>query len=1043
MSSDESKQISFPEMEEKILDFWKKNKIFEKSLTQHDKAYSFYDGPPFATGLPHYGHLLASTIKDIVPRYWTMRGYRVPRRWGWDCHGLPIEQEIDKKYHFKSTEEIEAFGIAKYNQECRSIVLRFTHEWEGVITRLGRWVDFKNDYKTMDRDFMESVWWVFRQLWDKDLIYRGYKVMAFSTALGTPLSNFEASSNYQNVQDPAITIRFRSKLDKQTYFLAWTTTPWTLPSNLALAVGREIEYVRIRDKENNKYVLASALLNSFFKESEVEIEERMPGEKLLGQTYEPLFDYFADRENAFQIIDSPHVSTESGTGIVHMAPAFGEDDFFACQKYNIQPVCPVDNHGRFTSEVVDYANQYVKDADKNIIRDLKQKQLLFKQDTIQHAYPFCPRTDTPLIYKAVSSWFVKVEAVKSQLVKNNLEQTHWVPEHLREGRFGKWLENARDWAISRNRYWGNPLPIFEAFEEPEDKREYFCVGSVEELEKLTGKSFPDLHREYLDDLIIEKNGKKFRRVPEVLDCWFESGSMPYGQYHYPFENKESFEKEFPADFIAEGLDQTRGWFYTLAVLGTILFDRIPFRNVVVNGIIVAEDGKKMSKRLKNYPDPSHIMNTYGADALRLYLIDSPVIRAEELRFSENGVKEIVRKVLLKLWNSYSFFDSYAKIDAYKPRAETLPPSSTNILDRWIISRFQSLLTNIEREMSLYHLYNVVPEILKFIDELTNTYIRLNRPRFWEEGDSGSKKSAFDTLHYILTQFCKVFAPFAPFIAEHLYMSLKPETAKESIHLEDFPRADSELIHSPLEEGVALLEEVIVLTRNLRERLKIKTKLPLRELIIVHRKPDVLDTLKPLETYLASELNVKSIRYQNDEEKFVQVSVKPNGASLGPRAGKRMKELMGAIAKLGMDELQLLDEGKSIQLLGDFEITAEDVKVHRTPVEGQFPVQASSKIIVALDPTITREQELEGLSREIVNRIQKLRKDARLELADRIHLEIKAGDDLKVAADTHRTYIQEQTLALNLELKDSLSLPIRQSFEIDGQEIEIGLERASA
>lgn len=1031
--------INFPKVEESILEFWQKNQIFEKSVDPKKKPYSFYDGPPFATGLPHYGHLLASTIKDIVPRYWTMRGYSIKRRWGWDCHGLPIEQEIDKKFSFKSTVDIEKFGIANYNKECREIVLRFTQEWRRTINRLGRWADFDNDYKTMDLKFMESVWWIFNELWKKKLIYRGYKVMPFSTALGTPLSNFEAGSNYMDVQDPAITITLPLKSDPMTSLLAWTTTPWTLPSNLGLAVGADIDYVKVQTADQKKFILAEALYEKFFKKEDVQIVEKMTGQKLLGLEYEPLFSFYSQKKKPnFTVIESAHVTTESGTGIVHMAPAFGEDDFYACKKAGIDLVCPVDNHGQFTAEITPYAGQYVKDADKKIIADLKTAGRLFKQDTLQHAYPFCPRTDTPLIYKAVSSWFVKVEAIKDRLVKNNIENTHWVPEHLREGRFGKWLEGARDWAISRNRYWGNPIPIWESFEDPEDQREYICMGGVEELQQYCNRKFTDLHREYLDDIIIEKNGKKYRRVPEVLDCWFESGAMPYAQDHYPFEKKKEFDAAFPAEFIAEGLDQTRGWFYTLSVLGTILFDKPPFRNVVVNGLILAEDGKKMSKRLKNYPDPHEVMNKHGADALRLYMIDSPAVRAEELRFSEAGVKDIVRRVLLKWFNAFSFFDSYAKIDRYEYSNQSQAPVSKNILDQWILSRMQSLLARIEREMGLYHLYNVVPELLLFIEELTNTYIRLNRSRFWDEGFTEDKKSAFDTLHYILLTLSKAMAPFTPFLADHLYAGLTNKKGCESVHLETFPRADEKLINRSLEQGVQLLEEVILLSRNLRDQNKVKVKIPLKELLVIHRKPEVLETLKPLENYLVSELNIKKVTYRQDEENFVQVSVKANGASLGKRVGPKMGEVTKAISQLSFGDVQRLDAGETIDIVG-FAISTQDVKIFRTPMKGQFPSASSSVITTALDISIDRSQELEGYAREIVNRIQKLRKDSKLNLDDRIHLQIHTTDaDLKAAVEQFKDYIADQTLTKNLELVTALKLSNQETAEIDGKSISLAL-----
>ncbi len=1040
-------QISFPKLEEEILERWKARDVFHKSIDPKKPRYNFYDGPPFATGLPHYGHLLASTLKDIVPRYWTMRGYQVERRWGWDCHGVPIEQEIDKKLQFKSGAEIEKFGIAKYNEECRSIVLRFVNEWQSVIDRLGRWADFKNDYKTMDLKFMESVWWIIAQIWKKGLIYRGYKVMPFSTSLGTPLSNFEAGLNYQDVQDPAITVTFPLKDDPQTLFLAWTTTPWTLPSNLALALGEDIDYVTVSelDKPQKKYILAEALLEKYFKKDKIEIHSTKKGRDLKGISYVPLFDFFGRLPSpTFSTLLSPHVTTDAGTGIVHMAPAFGEDDFIACQKLGIKVVCPVDNFGKFTAEVPPYAGQYVKDADKAIIADLKKMERLFKQDTLQHSYPFCYRTDTPLIYRAVSSWFVKVESIRDQLVANNQKHTHWVPEHLREGRFGKWLENARDWAISRNRYWGNPLPIWESFELPEDQRDYIVFSSVTELEAATGKKFNDIHREHLDGIVIEQNGKRYRRVSEVLDCWFESGAMPYAQSHYPFENKKEFEEGFPADFIAEGLDQTRGWFYTLSVLGTILFDKPPFKNVIVNGMVLAEDGKKMSKRLKNYPDPMDVIHRHGADALRLYLIDSPVIRAEELRFSEAGVKDIVRRVILKWWNAYSFFESYAKIDGFQGGADSLKAASKskNILDQWILSRMQSLLSNIEKEMELYHLYNVVPELLLFIEDLTNTYIRLNRSRFWDEGFTEDKKSAFETLYSVLLALTKMMAPFTPFLADKIYLLLTNEKACESVHLETFPRSQKELIKKDLEFGVKCLEEIIFLTRNLRDQHKIKVKVPLKELLVVHRKGEVLQSIKPLESYLLSELNVKKVTYRSDEQAFVSLSVKPFGATLGPRVGSKMGLITKALGQLAFEDIQKLDNKETLKIEG-FEISSEDVRIQRTPVKGQWPSTSSALIVVALDVSVERSQELEGLAREIVNRIQKLRKDSRLNLDDRIRLQIQTSGDLAEATQTFETYIREQTLGLSLQLNSGGKLTHHQVFDVDGAALEVSLTKETS
>ena len=652
--------VNLPKLEEEMLEFWDKIQAFEKSMKKGGaKPYSFYDGPPFATGLPHYGHILAGVLKDIVPRYWTMQGYSVPRCFGWDCHGLPVEYEINKSLKLENRKQILAMGVDKYNAACRSIVQRYSQEWKRTVKRVGRWVDMENAYFTMNVSFMQSVWWVFKELYNKGLIYEGYKVVPYSVGISTALSNFEAGLNYKDVQDPAITITFPLIGEDHTEFLAWTTTPWTLPSNLALAVGNDIDYVRVKHRDSGKvYILAQALLASVFKhpDKEVEVLSSVKGSELIGLKYVPLFDYFTEKApGAFRVIDSEHVTTDSGTGIVHMAPAFGEEDYYSCQKAGLPVVNPVDDDGTFTSDVPDYQGRRVKDTDKDIIAELKRRGRLFKQETIVHSYPYCWRSDTPLIYKAVASWFVAVEKIKENLLQNN-KTTNWVPDSLRDGRFGNWLENARDWAISRNRFWGTPIPIWRNKE-----GEIICVGSREELEKLSGQTITDLHMEVVDKVEIPSpTGKSpLCRIPDVLDCWFESGSMPYAQWGYPFANPQAFDNGFPADFIAEGLDQTRGWFYTLMVIGTALFNKSPFRNVVVNGLILAEDGKKMSKSLRNYPDPNEVLDRHGADALRLYMINSPVVKAQELRFSETGVRDVVRKILLRWWNSYSFFITYA------------------------------------------------------------------------------------------------------------------------------------------------------------------------------------------------------------------------------------------------------------------------------------------------------------------------------------------------------------------------------------------------
>lgn len=710
-----SDNIEFAKEEERILAIWDEKQTFRECLKQSaDKPkYTFYDGPPFATGLPHYGHLLAGTIKDVVTRWAHQSGFHVERRFGWDTHGLPVEFEIDKLLNIQGPQDVAKMGIAAYNAECRKIVMRYASDWRRVVNRMGRWIDFDNDYKTMYPSFMESVWWVFKQLYDKDLVYRGVKVMPYSTKCNTPLSNFESGQNYKQVTDPAVVVTFPLVDEPEVSLLAWTTTPWTLPSNLALCVNSKSTYVRFRCvKTGRLYVAMEARLPSLFKKpAEYEIIEKMPGSALKGKRYEPMFDYFVDTmgpRGAFQVLNDDYVSEDNGVGIVHQAPFFGEDDHRVCLANGIiskdgDIVCPVDASGCFTSEVTHFAGQYVKDADKEIIKHLKSVGRLFQSATVQHNYPFCWRSDTPLIYRAVPSWFVRVEQMSDRLLANN-QTTYWVPDFVKEKRFGNWLRDSRDWAISRNRYWGTPIPLWIS----DDEQEVICVGSIEELHALSGVKVEDLHRETIDQLQIpSRQGKgMLKRVPEVFDCWFESGSMPYAQNHYPFENKTEFESNFPADFIAEGIDQTRGWFYTLLVISTALFDKAPFKNLIANGLVLAADGQKMSKRKKNYPDPMEIVNKYGADALRMYLINSPVVRAENLRFREEGVRDVLKDCFLPWYNAYRFLVQNVQLYTKTKQLETplqlvfaKDLASDNLMDRWILSAVQSLIKFVKQEMA--------------------------------------------------------------------------------------------------------------------------------------------------------------------------------------------------------------------------------------------------------------------------------------------------------------------------------------------------------
>ena len=1023
--------FSFVAAEHKVLEYWKSNDIFQESLaqTKNCKPYIFYDGPPFATGLPHHGHLVASTLKDIIPRYYTMKGYYVQRRFGWDCHGLPIEHEIDKSLGMSSQQAVEKLGIKGYNDECRGIVQRFSAEWEKTITRIGRWVDFENDYKTMDPWFMESVWWVIKQLWEKELIYQGVKVVPFSTALGTVLSNFEAGSNYQDVQDPAVTVLFKLQ-DEEAYVAAWTTTPWTLPSNLALCVNANIPYIKVKDLDSGALIyIAEARFDALAKHKNLDIISQHNASDLIGKQYEPLFPYFTNlvSEGAFQIYADDYVTTDSGTGVVHQAPAFGEDDFRVMKSNGATAlVCPIDFEGRFTAEVSDYEGLYVKDADKEIIRRLKDEGKLYIQEVIDHSYPFCPRSDTPIIYRTIPSWYVRVESIRDRISAAN-QQVNWVPEHIKNGRMGNWLNNAIDWSISRNRYWGTPLPVW--INDVTDKR--ICIGSIAELAEYTGVTVDDLHREFVDELTFTLNGEEgtYRRVEEVLDCWFESGSMPYAQLHYPFENKEIFEAGFPAEYIAEGLDQTRGWFYTLSVLSTALFDKPSFKNVIVNGMVLAEDGKKMSKRLQNYTAPDTLMEDYGADALRLYLINSGLVKAEEQRFTDNGVKEMVRRVLLPWYNSFKFLQTYAAIDNWK--AENIEDFAfDNIVDQWIISKLQTLKANVAKEMSEYKLYNVVPALFEFIEDLTNWYIRLNRSRFWAEGMTEDKDAAFKTLYLVLNELNISLAPFAPFLSEHIYQELGAFTPaegerKDSVHLCAYPEAKEAYIQPALEAAVARMQSIILLGRQKREKVKIKTKIPMARLTIIHEDQSMLDEIARLETYIKSELNVKTINYSSAEDQFINLFAKPNSPVLGKRFGEEFKTYKSLIEELSVKQLKQLQEAGSLTI-EDEEFSTEDILVFREAKAGTDAV-SDRFITIELDTVLTDELLAEGTAREIVNRIQKTRKDLDFNVADRIIINYFGPDEVLAIVQNHQDYIAKETLCVGFIVNEKAD---QHHFELD-------------
>ena len=1046
----------FPSLEREILEFWERIDAFRESSRRRAgrPEFVFYDGPPFATGTPHYGHLLAGTIKDIVPRFWTMRGQHVERRFGWDCHGLPIEALAQDALGLSGAAAIAERGVDVFNEQCRSMVQTYVDEWRRTVARMGRWVDFDDDYKTMDLDFMESVWWVFRQLWDKGRIYRSYRIMPYSCRLATPLSNFEANKNYKDVQDPAITVRFRIVPDRtagqrpgagatttleagrsgDVYLTAWTTTPWTLPSNLALCVGPEIEYVLLESIETgDRLVFAAARLAAFDKSlaealaagagrtgssapaegERFRFVRQVAASELVGLRYEPLFPYFQERaaEGSFVVLEDGFVTTGDGTGIVHLAPAYGEDDFRVCRRAGIDLVDPLDAEARFVPPVVDYQGQICKDADRAIIKRLKDEGRLVQQSTIEHSYPFCERTDTPLIYRAIDAWYVKVEDLRADLVAAN-EAIGWVPAHIGTNRFGNWLAEANDWNISRNRYWGSCIPVWINVEDPKDT---ICVGSREELEALSGVRVDDLHKHVLDPIVIRKDGKTYRRTPEVLDCWFESGSMPWAQQHFPFERAEDLERFFPAHFIAEGLDQTRGWFYTLLVLGVSLFGRSPYRNVIVNGLILARDGKKMSKRLKNYPDPNEMLELFGADALRAYLIDSPVVRAEELRFDEAGLKEIVRTVVLPYWNVLSFFTTYASVDRWDPRVASAPPVAERAdIDRWILSVLQSLIRDVNVEMEAYRLYTVVPRLVAFIDDLTNWYVRRSRARFWKSEDDRDKQGAFATLYEVLTIFSKVLAPFMPFLTETIHQRLVRSVDADSpasVHWCDYPQVDASMIDAALERRMATVRALATLGRRVREDHKIKVRQPLRAITVVHRDPAVRADVLAAAALVADELNVKEVVAEADESAFATVAVKPNFKTLGKRCGPKLKQMGPVLAGWGFAEVARLEAGETIEVEGEV-LRLEDVILQRT-AKGNAAIATDGEYTVVLDTQLDDALRREGVARDAVNLFNAVRKDKGFEVSDRVRIAWQC-EDAAVAQSLreHAPMIAREVLAVD-------------------------------
>jgi isoleucyl-tRNA synthetase len=992
-------QPSFPNLELAVLDYWATDRTFTASVDARPAGdnganeFVFYDGPPFANGLPHYGHLLTGYVKDVVPRYQTMRGRHVERRFGWDCHGLPAEFEAEQQLGIKTKAEIEEMGVAQFNDACRASVLRYTGQWRDYVTRQARWVDFDNDYKTLDTDFMESVMWAFKSLWDKGLVYEGYRVLWYCWRCETPLSNTETKMDdvYHDRQDPAVTVGFR--LETGELALIWTTTPWTLPSNLAMAVHPDVDYVTV-ESNGEKYVLAEARVAAYARElgEDLPVLARVKGADLLGRRYTPPFPFFSGTANAHQILAADYVTTEDGTGIVHIAPAYGEEDKAVTDAAGITPATPVDARGRFDAQVPPYEGMQVFEANGQIIKDLKAAGTLLRHETYDHAYPHCWRCGNPLIQRAVSSWFVAVTQFRDRMVELN-QQIDWVPGHIRDGQFGKWLENARDWSISRNRFWGSPIPVWVSDDPAHPRTDVY--GSLDELERDFGVRPTDLHRPHVDELTRpnpdDPTGRStMRRVPEVLDCWFESGSMPYAQVHYPFENREWFEHHYPGDFIVEYNGQTRGWFYTMHVLATALFDRPAFRNCVAHGIVLGDDGQKMSKSRKNYPDVNEVFERDGSDAMRWFLMASPILRGGDLVVTERGIRDAVRQAVLPLWNTWYFLALYANADGVDG---TWRIDSPHVLDRYVLAKTQTLVADTRSALDVFDLSGACAGVRDFLEALTNWYVRRSRDRFWA-GD----RDAIDTLHTVLEVVSRVVAPLLPLTAEAVWRGL---TGSRSVHLADWPADDLLPADPALVTAMDRVRQVCSAALALRKANKLRVRLPLASLVVA--APDA-ESLRPFADLIADEVNVKQVSLTDDVAAHGHFELAVNARACGPRLGGDTQKVIRAVKAGEWTTSGDTVVAAGIELLpGEFQrrLVATD-----TGATAELP--ASSGLVV-LDTATTAELEAEGMARDLVRVVQQARRDAGLDVADRITVTVSAPDEVVTAVRAHEKFVTGETL----------------------------------
>lgn len=1031
------------DLEEQVLKYWEKDNVVKRSVSEKEGAppFVFYEGPPTANGKPGIHHVLARTLKDVVCRYMTMQGHQVKRKGGWDTHGLPVEIEVEKQLGLSSKQDIEAYGIEAFNEQCRASVWTYEEHWRKLTERIAYWLDMDDPYVTLDNRYIESVWWILQRFFEAGLIYEGHKIMPYCPRCGTPLASHEVSLGYKEEDIESIYVKMKLKGTQNEYFLLWTTTPWTLPSNVALCVHPELDYVKVKVDNEGRieyYLLVKERLEAIFNNVEYQVVGEMKGKDLEGSEYEQLLPFIEVDKRAFYVVCADFVTTSDGTGIVHIAPAFGEDDYQLGVKYDLPLRQPVDKEGRFTDEITPWAGMFVKEADPEITRYIRDMGMLFHMEGITHSYPHCWRCDTPLLYYARKSWYIKTTAYKERLIARNKE-INWFPAYVGEGRFGNWLENLIDWSLSRDRYWGTPLNIWKC----EDCDELVSIGSRQELaDRSVHPLNPEeieLHRPYVDDIVIKcKCGQDMQRTPEVIDCWFESGAMPYAQHHYPFENKENFHELFPADYICEGIDQTRGWFYTLLAISTFLFDKPAFKNVVVNDLILDKNGQKMSKSRGNTVDPWELINKHGADATRWYMLAvSPPWTPT--RFDEDGVREVYSKFLGTLKNVYSFFTMYANVDDIDPTTYHVPYKERQEIDRWVLSRLNSLSKYVNECMAVFEFTRATRAIQEFVvDEVSNWYVRRSRGRFWASENTADKEAAYLTLHEVLVTVVKLMAPFAPFISEEIYRSLT-HSKQDSVHLGEYPLGDQSLIDTKLEKQMKLTMDIVSLGRACRNRVQIKVRQPLDKIMVDGRNQNLL---QPMEDLVKEELNVKNIDYITDVDRYVSYEIKPNFRVLGPKYGKLLRAISSQLSAVNGAEFvtTLRTEGQIILEVEGTEVplSADDVELRVHEREG-YTVERNSNNFVILDTEMTRDLILEGLTREVISKIQTMRKDNGFEITDNIKVAYVADSDVGESLLRHHEYIKDETLAVEL-VPVAEATDVFVAWDINGHKTYIHIER---